>query len=215
VVAVLLVVAAWGASALLLPDLPAKIPTHWNIKGEIDGYGSKTWAAFLMPAGMLGMLLLFLALPALSPRHFEVDTFRETYLYIMVVIVAMFAYIHGLTLYAAWTHVEAKAPKFDFGRALLGGMFLFFALLGNVMGKVKRNFYVGVRVPWTLASERVWNDTHRVAAWWMVLGSVVGFLITVCGGPIVAAIAVMFVTFLAPVVYSFIHYKRLERSGAL
>ena len=58
----------------------------------------------------------------------------------------------------------------DIGRAMIGGMFLFFALLGNVMGKVRKNFYIGIRVPWTLASDRVWNDTHRLAAWMMVAG---------------------------------------------
>ena len=69
----------------------------------------------------------------------------------------------------------------DIGRALIGGMFLFFALLGNVMGKVRKNFYIGIRVPWTLASDRVWNDTHRLAAWLMVGGGILGFLLVILG----------------------------------
>ena len=77
--------------------------------------------------------------------------------------------------------------------ALVGGTFLFFALLGNVLGRVRRNFYIGVRVPWTLASERVWNDTHRVAAWLFVACGLAGFVIAVAGLPLVAAFAVLLV----------------------
>jgi uncharacterized membrane protein len=210
-----LVALTWAASFVLYPRFPERIPTHWNIKGQIDGYGSKHWAVFLVPLMVTGMLVLFKILPALSPKPVELDGFNATYLYIMVVIVALFAYIHGLTLFAVWASVEKLAFKFDFGRALLGGMFVFFGLLGNVMGKVKRNFYIGVKVPWTLASDRVWNDTHRLAAWLMVVGSIVGFLITVTGQSLIAAIVVLTITFLAPIPYSFIHYKRLERQGAL
>ena len=146
------------------------MPTHWNIEGKVDGWGDKSWATFLMPGMMIGLLILFAFLPALSPKHFEVDTFRSTYLYIMVLTTGLFAYMNGVILLATWQEVR-EGPKFmDIGRALIGGMFLFFALLGNVMGKVRKNFYIGIRVPWTLASDRVWNDTHRLAAWLMVVG---------------------------------------------
>jgi uncharacterized membrane protein len=215
IAAVGLLVLTCACSLLLYPRLPAVIPTHWNIKGEIDGYGSKQWAVFMMPIAMAVMMVLFRFLPALSPKHFEVDSFRSTYLWIMVLVIAMFAYIHGLMLYSVWAHVEKAGFKFDFGRVMLGGMFIFFGLLGNVMGKIKRNFYMGVRVPWTLASDRVWNDTHRLAAWLMVAGSIVGFLITVSGLSLIAAMVVLFVSVLTPIPYSFVHYKRLERQGAL
>jgi uncharacterized membrane protein len=215
IVAIVLAVAAWGLSAWLYPGLPDRIPTHWNIEGKVDGYGEKTWATFLLPAMMIGFLVLFAFLPALSPKHFEVDTFRSTYLYIMVLVSALFLYMHGVILLATWQEVR-QGPKFlDVGRALVGGMFLFFALLGNVMGKVRKNFYIGIRVPWTLASDRVWNDTHRLAARLMVAGGIVGFLLVVLGVPIAWWIGVLIATFLVPVVYSFVHYKALERQGAL
>jgi uncharacterized membrane protein len=94
-------------------------------------------------------------------------------------------------------------------------MFLFFALMGNVLGRIRRNFYMGVRVPWTLASERVWNDTHRLAAWLMVAGGLTGFVMLMAGLPVAAALAVLGVVLVVPVVYSFVHYKQLERRGAL
>ena len=94
-------------------------------------------------------------------------------------------------------------------------MFLFFALMGNVMGKVRKNFYIGVRVPWTLASDRVWNDTHRLAAWVWVAAGVIGFGMIVLGVPIIYPIVVLVLSAFVPVIYSFVHYKSLERRGAL
>lgn len=215
IIAVSLMLAAWGLSAWFYPGLPQRIPTHWNIHGEVDGYGDKQWAAFMVPAMMAGFLVLFACLPALSPRHFEVDAFKSTYLYIMVLIMGLFAYIHGIILLATWQEVRGGPKAFDLGRTMIGGMFLFFALMGNVMGKVRKNFYIGVRVPWTLASDRVWNDTHRLAAWLMVLGGILGFLIVVSGQSLVLALAILVGSLIVPVFYSFFHYKALERRGAL
>jgi uncharacterized membrane protein len=213
IVTLLIVVGTVGVSALLYPSLPQQIPTHWNIRGEIDGYGNKDWALFLLPGMMIPLILLFYFLPALSPKHFEVDSFRSTYLYIMVLITAMFAYFHGLTLYAVWKNSQ-HTGAFDLTRPMIAGMFLFFALLGNVMGKIRKNFYIGVRVPWTLASDRVWNDTHRLAAWVMVTSGLVGFVLTITGWLIVALV-VCLGSMMIPVVYSFFHYRALERAGAL
>ena len=142
------------------------------------------------------------------------DTFRSTYLYIMVLVVGLFAYMDGVMLYVVHQTV-AKQPTVDLGRAFLAGLFLFFGLMGNVMGKVRKNFYIGVRVPWTLASDRVWNDTHRLAAWVLVAAGVIGFAMIVLGAPILAAFAVLIVSAFIPVIYSFVHYKSLERRGAL
>ena len=215
IIAILLTLSAWGLAAWVYPGLPDRVPTHWNIEGKVDGWGDKSWATFLMPGMMVIFLVLFAFLPALSPKHFEVDSFRSTYLYIMVLTTALFAYMNGIILLATWQELHEGNKFLDIGRAMICGMFLFFALLGNVMGKVRKNFYIGIRVPWTLASDRVWNDTHRLAAWLMVAGGILGFLVVISGLPIVLAIGVMIGTFLIPVVYSFVHYKSLERQGAL
>jgi len=212
IVTLLLIVGTAGVSAWLYPSLPQQIPTHWNIRGEIDGYGNKDWALFLLPGMMVPLTLLFYFLPALSPKHFEVDSFRSTYLYIMVLVTAMFAYFHGLTLYAVWKNSQ-HTGEFDLTRPMIAGMFLFFALLGNVMGKIRKNFYIGVRVPWTLASDRVWNDTHRLAAWVMVASGLVGFVLTISGLSLILALVLCISSMMIPVVYSFFHYKALERAG--
>jgi uncharacterized membrane protein len=213
IVALVLLVASVAAPAWFYSDLPDRIPTHWNLKGEVDGYGGK-WTLFLVPIMMVPMLLLFTFLPALSPKHFEVDTFRPTYLYIMAIVMGLFAFIQGTLLYTVYQTVHGD-NSFDIGRALSAGIFLFFGLLGNVLGKVRRNFYIGIRVPWTLASDRVWNDTHRLGAWVMVAAGAIGFLLTILRVPIWVAIVVLVGSMLIPLIYSFVHYKSLERAGQL
>ena len=210
---ILLVALAAGAAAWLAPTLPDQIPTHWNIRNEVDGYGGK-WTLFIMPVLMAGMLVLFYFLPALSPKAFSVDSFRPTYLYIMLLVVGLFAYIQGVLLYTVQQSV-AKGHAVPLGQVFIAGMFLFFGLMGNVMGKVRKNFYIGIRVPWTLASDRVWNDTHRMAGWLWVVAGFVGFGLVIVGVPIYIPIVLLVVAAFIPIIYSFIHYKTLERKGAL
>lgn len=214
IIAVTLTAALWGMSAWAYPGLPDSIPTHWNIHGQVDGHGSRN-VIFLMPAVTTGILVVFALLPALSPRNFEVDSFRTTYLFLMATTVGLMAYLQVVILAATFQEVGVVPRRIDIGRALLAGMFIFFGLMGNVMGKVRKNFYVGIRVPWTLASDRVWNDTHRLAAWLMVAGSAVGLALVAFDAPLALAFGVLMASFLIPVVYSFIHYKALERRGAL
>lgn len=213
ILSVVLATAGLAASLVLYPQLPAKIPIHWNIHGQIDGYGDKTWAAFLMPAILAGLLLLFAVLPWLSPKPFAVDSFRETYWFIALAITGGMLFIHGLTLWAA------VAGPIDITRALLAGLLFMFGLIGNVMGKVRRNFWMGVRTPWTLANERVWNDTHRLAGRLFVAAAILGIPLLLLPLPQLAVTIVVFTLIMIaafwPAIYSLILFKRLERRGEI
>lgn len=212
ILSIVLTAVALIATLILLPQLPEKIPIHWNIQGAVDGYGGREWC-WLTPTMLVGMLLLFWAIPWLSPKPFEVDSFRSTYWFIVLVVTGMFVYIHGLLMWAAWS------GKVDITRAMLAGMLVMFSLLGNVLGKVRRNFYVGVRTPWTLASDRVWNETHRLAARMFVGAGILGLVAVVLPVPLPAVIITIVVTMIAagltPAVYSLVLYKRLEKRGEL
>lgn len=197
-----------GFTASIYPSLPEKIPIHWNAQGEIDGWGSKPWS-FLTPVIMVFMLGLLRVIPWLSPKQFEVDTFRSTYAFIVMLVMGLFAYIHLLTVLPPLGY-QVRTEK-----ALIGGMMLFFMLLGNVLGKVQRNFFVGVRTPWTLASERVWTETHRLAARLFVGSGALGFLAVMLGLSIFVPLALIFVAVLAIILFSLVRYKQLERRGQL
>jgi uncharacterized membrane protein len=218
---VALTLLALGASLYLYElrydDLPEKVPVHWDLNFNPDGYVAKDGALgifLLLPLVMAGVCLLTMVLPWLSPRRFEVDTFRSTYGYVMMLVVALMGYLHVATLWAA---LDAAQNRTIFMRFFLGGIFLFFALIGNVLGKVRRNFWMGVRTPWTIASEAVWNQTHRLAAWLFVAAGLVGFALVMVLPPSAAWVvfALIIVASLVPVIYSLVLYKRLEREGKL
>lgn len=195
-----------AATALVYPGLPDTIPIHWNAAGEANGYGPRI-TIFLMPLIMGLMLLLWPVLPAVSPDKFRVEGFSDTWWFSGLVLIALLAYVQAVQL-AVLAH-----GGLDIGRALLGGIGIAFVLLGNVLGKVKRNFWLGVRTPWTLASDRVWYSTHRLAGKTMVTGGLVVLAAALIGLPPLVSTAALLAGALVPVVYSLVYYKRLERTG--
>jgi uncharacterized membrane protein len=117
------------------PHLPSVVPMHWDAQGHIHGWGPK-WSLFLYtPTLMTGIVLMFVALPWVFPKRFEVNAFRPTYLYIMIVIVALLSYSQILVL------LSGLGVEVDVSRAIEGGVCLLIVLLGSVMGKVRRNFF--------------------------------------------------------------------------
>lgn len=204
---VLLVAAMLAYSLWLYPSLPERIPTHWNWKGEVDGWSGRSFGSFFLPGMSAGLLLLLLALPWLSPKGFQVEPFRSTYNLIVVLILALMAYIHVVALQAA------LHPRMDVSRALIGGIFLLFGGIGLLLNRVKRNFWVGVRTPWTLANETVWDKTHRLSArLYFATGMLGAVAIWVGMSPAVCFVLFMVIV-LVPVVYSLVLYKRLEKMG--
>jgi uncharacterized membrane protein len=215
--ALVLVLVTFGIAAfahLNAASIPGdKIPIHWGIDGQPNGWVSKDdafLAFYLLPTMLAGVVALgMFALPWLSPRNFAVDTFRRTYDYVFFLIAALFTYLNALVL---WSQFRGPGMM---DRWLIAGMFLFFALIGNVLGKVKRNFWMGVRTPWTLADPIVWDRTHRVTAWLYVGVGVVGAIAAALGVHPVACFVFLMVGALSPLVYSLVLYKRLEREGKL
>ncbi|NNG22132.1 SdpI family protein [Telluria aromaticivorans] len=190
------------------PELPSLIPVHWNADGEADRWGPRSMVLLYL-AIMVGSGLLWLVLPKLSPKRFAVEEFEATWWYVGMVSVSCFAYLQCVHLWGAWR------PGFNVDRAMLGGLGMFFLLAGNVTGKVRRNFWLGVRTPWTLANERVWYATHRFAAKTMVAGGVLALVTALAGWPTLLALVALAAGALAPVGFSLVYYKRLERAGTL
>jgi uncharacterized membrane protein len=212
-VTVALFVAAVGAHVTLADKLPDKVPTHWNLHGEVNGWTDKdnTFVIFyLLPTVTAGVVALGLfVLPWLSPQNFAVESFRRVYDYVFFLIAVLFAFLYALIETAQVTGTFAGE------RWMIAGFFVFFALIGNVLGKVKRNFWLGVRTPWTLADPQVWDRTHRVAAWWYVVVGVVGVIAASVGVHPIACFVFLIGGALVPVFYSLVLYKRLQREGKL
>lgn len=208
--------AAFGATLVvyfgMYNELPHEVPTHWDFQGRPDGWTPKEdviYYLLIVPASMVGMILLTLILPWISPKPFDVERFRGAYHHVMGLVVLFFAYLHIVFL---WGTVEQRLP---IDRLLIGGVFLFFVGIGNIMGQLRRNFWIGVRTPWTLASEAVWIGTHRMTAWLWVAFGLVGLVVVLAGVPAVLALTVLVIPVLAPIVYSWWLYRELERTGRL
>lgn len=197
-----------GMAATIYPELPAQVPVHWNAGGEIDGWDERHML-LIHSAFLLGLAALWLVLPRISPQRFAIDGFESTWWFSGMLMVCLIAYLQCVHLWAAYR------PGFPMDRAVLGGLGLLFVLLGNVMGKVRRNFWLGIRTPWTLANERVWYATHRLAAKSMVAGGLLPLLAAFGVLPGAVAVVAMVVSALVPVAFSLIYYKRLERAGTL
>ena len=181
--------------------LPDPMPTHWNFAGQVDDYGAKIWAAWLLPGVALLMTLLFPVLAKIDPRHKNYEKFKTVWEIFQSTFVIFFAYIYGVMLYI----ILAGAEGDTMGRMMFVGIGILFVILGNYMGKIRWNYFVGIKTPWTLNDQEVWQRTHRLGGWAFVLAGII-FLLQAWWyqnlgwvfGLVIAGVVVV------PVVYSYI-----------
>ncbi|SEN28894.1 Uncharacterized membrane protein [Duganella sp. CF517] len=209
VVCLSLIAAACAALMYYWPLLPAEVPVHWNIEGRVDGHAGRAVMWVVGPGSMALFTLVGLALPVLSPRRFGITEFLSTYYYIAGLVVCMLGYVFALVL------IAGTGGTVPMQRAVPAGLFLLLVLMGNPMGKVRRNFYVGIRTPWTLASERVWYATHRMAGRLMVASGLLGLLALSMRAPGWSILLLGLAWAPLVVLYSLLHYKRLQKSHSL
>ena len=194
-------------SLYMAGHMPDTVPTHWNAAGHVDAYGSKWINLLLLPGVLLFMTGLTLALPKLSPQKFEIEPFEQTYSYIMVLVTAMMLCLHIVIVQtSAGAHTDMNTVMFVI-------LFAFFALLGNVMGRIKRNFYMGVRTPWTLADERVWHSTHRFTGRLWLAGGILGAVAALAGAPFWLDLGFLLVVSMLPIGYSYVEYQKLPKDS--
>jgi uncharacterized membrane protein len=181
---VILIGLAALASVLAWFWLPAQVPMHYNVAGEVDRYGSKWEAVLFMPLLMLGLLALFSLLPRLDPRRENYAAFAPTYQLIINATLLFLLLMHGVLL-AVGLGLVVDVPR------LVGvAAGVLFAMLGNVMGRVQQTWFVGVRTPWTLSDPEVWRRTNRVSGRVMVAAGLL-IVLTALFLPTVAVLIVV------------------------
>ncbi len=201
-----LVLVSIAVSAGFVGVLPETVPVHWGLSGEADRHGSRWELLLLMPilVGVISGALL--AIPLLGPMRRNLELFRETYARIAVTLVAALLVVQVIIL------LKAAGHDLSIGNALCVVLGVLFASLGNWMGKLRRNFYVGIRTPWTIANDEVWERTHRLGGRLFALHGVLcvaaGTLTPplVCFGVLVGGL--LLVTLWAAL-YSLVVYRRL------
>ena len=163
--AVLVTIWAWAK----IPS-DAQIPFHWNIKGEVDNYASKSLGLLMGPGMIIFLTLLLAIIPRFEPRLENLQQSQKAYKAVWGGVMLMLFALHLISVSAALGYEENMPMLMAF---LMG--FLFIAI-GNYLGKIRSNFIFGIRTPWTLSSEVAWNKTHRLGGWLFFATGLVTFL---------------------------------------
>lgn len=156
IVALAMILISFAIGTYLYPQMPDQLASHWNAQGQVDGYTSKAIGLFLMPAASLGMLLLFVLVPKIDPLRKNIKKFRKYYDGFIVIMIAFMFYLYVLTI--AWNF----GIEFDMVYSLIPAFTAIFYYSGILIENAKRNWFIGIRTPWTLSSKRVWDKTHRL-----------------------------------------------------
>jgi uncharacterized membrane protein len=158
-----LVAAMFALAVLSWSTAPDRIPMHWNIAGEVDRYGGRFEGLLLLPMFALGTYLLMRFLPRVDPGRANYAAFGTVYTIFRFAMLVVLAVVYGVVHLAGRgreVHIETVAPL------ILAALFI---LIGAISGKLRQNWFIGIRTPWTLSSERSWVRTHRVGGWLFVL----------------------------------------------
>ena len=200
---VIVVLAAVVASIVAYPNLSETVPTHWDLKGNVNGFSSRLWGAFGLPLAMVGMYALLRFLPLIDPRRENYAKFAGAYDGIITIVLLFLLGLHLVVLRAGMGH------QISMQKVLPIGMGLLFVAIGALLPQARSNFFVGIRTPWTLSSEKSWEKTHRVGGVVFVLIGLMiaasAFFPTSTGWPavwIVTAVAILGV-----VVYSYVVWR--------
>jgi uncharacterized membrane protein len=162
--------------ALLWNQIPDRVPSHWNARGQIDGYASKGFGTLLMPCINIVVALLIGLLPRIDPKLSKRDPESRASLMhtIKILRIAITGFESLIALAIILFAAKLFPGRFDFTSVICIASGLLFAVLGNFMSKLRPNYFVGIRTPWTLESKDVWVKTHRLGGPLMVaLGVVV------------------------------------------
>lgn len=186
--------------ALVYKRLPETIATHFDLNGNPDGWSSRAFAVFGLPAILLAVNLLLPFMLRADPKH---ENMSGALVNITIWTIPVLSLIcSGLTLGRALGYdvrIERVLPVF---------MGVLFILIGNYLPKTKQSYTMGIKLPWTLASEENWNRTHRLAGFLWVLGGVFFIVMSFIGWSVPAFVLPLAVMVLVPMVYSYLLYRK-------
>ena len=206
----LALIVALVAALVCLPSLPDQIPTHWNAAGMIDGWGGKS-TALILPAVGLGLNLLFVLLPKIDPKRENYTRFAGAFGLFRLIFAIFWLGMVLLTLYSAY-HPDAPLA----GRLIPAAVGALFCVLGACMPRFAPNYFVGIRTPWTLASETVWRRTHQLGGYLWFFGGLLWMLGSLLIEPTAIfpfSIALIAVIGIVPCVASYLYWRSEQKGG--
>ncbi len=208
---ILILAAPFCVAALLWNKLPDRMPNHWDINGQVNGYASKPVATLLMPCVNLAVVALILILPRIDPKFARYDeetqaSLRRTFA-AMRLTVTLFCSLVALVVMATPLY-----PTIQVVTVITPGLGLLLMVFGNLMTKLRPNWFYGIRTRWTLESRDVWIKTHRLGGRLMMAGGacilIFGLLLPVKLFFICVLLPAAAVMSIVPIVYSYIVWNR-------
>lgn len=206
---ILLSLAAVGVMFLLSGwawfQLPANaaLPVHWGISGQADRYGSKAEGLLLTPFLTLGISVLFYFLPQLDPRGKNLLRSEQAYRAMWGMMLVFLLGLHTTTT------LIALGFQINIEKVLMPSLGILFIVLGNFMGKIRQNYTMGIRTPWTLNSEEIWNKTHRFGGRVFVAAGALTLIASFLSRSLAIPVLILSLVGagLAPVIYSYLLYR--------
>jgi uncharacterized membrane protein len=199
------IAAVWAAAQL---PAGARVPIHWNIDGVVDQRASVSSALGLLPGIAAVLFVATVFLPRIDPRGANLLRSPTAYGTIWIALTVFFAALQGQLIAAAF---GAEPHMLGYVTALVGGLFV---VIGNVMGKLRWNYTVGIRTPWAIANEEVWDKTHRFGGWVFVIGGFVllasAFLLPEGRGLTLMTLAVAASIVIAVSVKSYLTWRQIK-----
>lgn len=200
----LLLAAMFALAATAWGTAPDRIPMHWNLTGHVDRYGGRFEGLLAIPLLALAIYVLMIFLPRLDPGRANYAAFDSAYSTLRLLLLVVMAALYGLVhLWMRGIH----APIGVWVPLLVGALFV---VIGNLLGKVRPNWFVGIRTPWTLSSKLSWTGTHRAGRWVFIL---MGLMLMGCAiqrtvWAVFAMAAVGVVGLLGLTVYSYLLWRK-------
>ncbi|HET8841327.1 MAG TPA: SdpI family protein [Ktedonobacteraceae bacterium] len=206
IIVIQIIVAVYGF--VVLPDT---VPIHWGINGQANGYGPKWVGTFLFPFISIGIYILIRGLLAAGPRLGGRENLAANLQIVKLVLAGLTLFMLIIQLSAL---VQSLGIGFDMTLIVMLALSVLFIFLGNYMGKMRRNFWMGIRTPWSLTNAVVWERTHRLGGWLFVAVGLIGVICSFIPllriwGIIVPSIAVSIFLY----VYSYICYQQQMQIG--
>lgn len=203
IAALLIILISFAVGIYLYPRMSEIMASHWNIQGKVDGYMSKFWGLFLMPLLSLALFLFFILIPRIDPLKENIKKFRKYFDGFIVLIILFLFYLYLLTIF--WN----SGVRFSMNQVLPPAFGILFFYCGILIENARRNWFIGIRTPWTLSNENVWNKTHKVGGKLFKTAGILAVL-----GVFFPNLALFFVLFPAvsvaiyTLIYSYFEYQR-------
>ena len=202
---IVLILLAFISGFVFSQQVPEQMATHWDASGNVNGYMPKFWGLFFMPILMAMAASLMYFFPMIDPLRKNVEMFREYYDVFIALLMGFLLLVHLQTL--LWN----TGTEIDPGITVSLGLAILMVYIGIMMGKAKRNWFIGIRTPWTLSSDEVWDRTHALGSkLFMAAGLIVALGTFIPQYRFALVILPVLAAAIVPAVYSYLEFRKLR-----